>query len=170
MRQRMNARPLVVLSACAVTTLRRSPTLLLRAIEMESLANACYPCRAPPGSRVSLHFFAALSSALLSQPTRRRCTAATTPIPRCMATPSSSPSEGDLWSVGIHGGQARRLTTGAGTENKAPFRRTERPWPFAPTTRDPSEVYTIPIEGGLPQRRTWDGELRAGRAGRRTGG
>ena len=66
-------------------------------------------------------------------------------------------SEGDLWSVDIHGGEAHRLTTGAGTENKAAISPDGKTVAFAAAYEGPSEVYTMPIEGGMPQRRTWDG-------------
>ena len=66
-------------------------------------------------------------------------------------------SEGDLWSVGIHGGQAHRLTSGAGREQKATISPDGKTVAFQATYEGPSEVYTIPIDGGLPQRRTWDG-------------
>ncbi len=66
-------------------------------------------------------------------------------------------AEGDLWSVGIHGGQAHRLTSGAGTEHKATISPDGKTVAFAADYEGPSEVYTIPIDGGLPQRRTWDG-------------
>ncbi|MDR3772007.1 MAG: S41 family peptidase [Terracidiphilus sp.] len=67
-------------------------------------------------------------------------------------------SEGDLWTVGIHGGQAHRLTSGAGTEQKAVVSPDGKTVAFRADYEGPSEVYTIPIEGGLPQRRTWDGD------------
>ena len=66
-------------------------------------------------------------------------------------------SEGDLWSVSTHGGQARRLTTGSGTESKARISLDGKTVAFRANYEGPSEVYTIPIDGGLPQRRTWDG-------------
>ena len=44
-------------------------------------------------------------------------------------------SEGDLWSVSAHGGQAHRLTSGAGTEHSAKFSPDARPSPSAPTTK-----------------------------------
>ncbi len=67
-------------------------------------------------------------------------------------------SEGDLWSVDIHGGQAHRLTTGAGTENKAAISPDGKTVAFRANYEGPSEVYTMPVEGGMPQRRTWDGD------------
>ncbi len=66
-------------------------------------------------------------------------------------------SEGDLWSVSVHGGAARRLTTGSGTEGLPRISPDGQTVAFLASYEGPSEVYTIPIEGGLPQRRTWDG-------------
>ncbi|MGO9340764.1 MAG: S41 family peptidase [Terracidiphilus sp.] len=66
-------------------------------------------------------------------------------------------SEGDLWSVSIHGGQAHRLTTGSGAERKATISPDGKTVAFRANYEGPSEVYTIPIDGGLPRRRTWDG-------------
>lgn len=67
-------------------------------------------------------------------------------------------AEGDLWSVDIHGGAARRLTSGAGTESQATIAPDGKTVAFRSNYEGPAEVYTMPIEGGLPQRRTWDGE------------
>jgi tricorn protease len=66
-------------------------------------------------------------------------------------------SEGDLWSVGILGGAAHRLTSAAGTENKAIISPDGKLVAFSANYEGPTEIYTIPIDGGLPQRRTWDG-------------
>ncbi len=66
-------------------------------------------------------------------------------------------SEGDLWSVGIHGGQARRITSGAGEEHRAIISPDGKTVAFRANYEGPSEVYTISVEGGMPQRRTWDG-------------
>jgi tricorn protease len=66
-------------------------------------------------------------------------------------------SEGDLWSVNVHGGAARRLTSGQGTEHKAAISPDGKTVAFLADYEGPSEVYTMPVEGGLPQRRTWDG-------------
>ncbi len=67
-------------------------------------------------------------------------------------------SEGDLWSVSIHGGQAHRLTSGSGMEDKATISPDGKTVAFGAEYEGPSEVYTLPIEGGLPQRRPWDGD------------
>ena len=66
-------------------------------------------------------------------------------------------SEGDLWSVSIHGGQAHRLTSGAGSERRATIAPDGKTVAFSANYEGPTEVYTITIDGGLPQRRTWDG-------------
>lgn len=67
-------------------------------------------------------------------------------------------SEGDLWTVDIHGGAARRLTSDPGRETHATISPDGRTVAFTADYEGPSEVYTMPIEGGLPQRRTWDGD------------
>jgi tricorn protease len=67
-------------------------------------------------------------------------------------------SEGDLWTVGLHGGEAQRLTSDAGSETMATIAPDGKTVAFAGQLEGPTDVYTIPITGGLPQRRTWDGD------------
>ena len=67
-------------------------------------------------------------------------------------------SEGDLWSVALHGGAAHRLTSGTGAESGATISPDGQTIAFAGHYEGPAEVYTIPITGGMPQRRTWDGD------------
>jgi tricorn protease len=69
-------------------------------------------------------------------------------------------SEGDLWSVSIHGGAARRLTSSPGTESLSVISDDGKTVAFSANFEGPTEVYTMPLEGGLPQRRTWDGDAR----------
>jgi tricorn protease len=66
-------------------------------------------------------------------------------------------TEGDLWSVPAQGGEARRLTSNPGSETMAAISPDGQTVAFAAQYEGPTEVYTIPIHGGLPQRRTWDG-------------
>ncbi|MDP2481383.1 MAG: S41 family peptidase [Candidatus Palauibacterales bacterium] len=66
-------------------------------------------------------------------------------------------AEGDLWSVGIHGGEARRLTTGLREERDAAFSPDGRTLAFTASYEGPTEVYTMPVAGGVPVRRSWDG-------------
>jgi tricorn protease len=67
-------------------------------------------------------------------------------------------SEGDLWSVSVHGGTARRLTSNSGTEAMATISPDGQTVAFAAEYEGPGEVYTMPVTGGVPQRRTWDGD------------
>ncbi len=67
-------------------------------------------------------------------------------------------SEGDLWTVSIHGGAAQRLTTAPGTESMATISPDGKTVAFLANYEGPNEVYTMPINGGLPERRTWDGD------------
>ena len=67
-------------------------------------------------------------------------------------------AEGDLWTVGIDGGAARRLTSNSGTEAHAAISPDGSTVAFTAEYEGPQDVYTMPVEGGLPQRRTWDGD------------
>ena len=67
-------------------------------------------------------------------------------------------SEGDLWSVGVGGGAAHRLTSSPGIENMAKISPDGQTVAFYAEYEGPGEVYTIPIAGGVPQRKTWDGD------------
>ena len=69
-------------------------------------------------------------------------------------------SEGDLWSISIHGGAAQRLTTSPGMEAAATISPDGKTVAFRANYEGPNEVYTMPITGGLPERRTWDGDAR----------
>ena len=67
-------------------------------------------------------------------------------------------SEGDLWSVGIQGGAARRLTSDSGVESMASISPDGLTVAFVGQYEGPSEVYTVPLAGGIPERRTWNGD------------
>ena len=66
-------------------------------------------------------------------------------------------SEGDLWKVATAGGAALRLTTHPGNETRAAFSSDGSTIAFSATYEGPDEVYTMPTDGGLPIRRTYDG-------------
>ncbi len=66
-------------------------------------------------------------------------------------------AEGDLWTVSASGGTARRLTSHPGSEVSAAISPDGKTVAFTASYEGPSEVYTMPLEGGLPVRRTWDG-------------
>jgi tricorn protease len=67
-------------------------------------------------------------------------------------------AEGDLWKVGLAGGLAQRLTTHAGEEGHAAISPDGRTVAFSATYEGPTEVYTMPIDGGLPVRQTFFGD------------
>ena len=66
-------------------------------------------------------------------------------------------SEGDLWTVGIDGGIARRLTTHQGLETRASISPDGSLIAFSAQYEGPVEVYTMPLAGGLPTRRSFAG-------------
>ena len=64
-------------------------------------------------------------------------------------------AEGDLWVVGAEGGAARRLTTHDGEETHPAISPDGTLVAFCAHYEGPEEVYTIPLEGGVPVRRTY---------------
>jgi len=67
-------------------------------------------------------------------------------------------AEGDLWTVPVEGGLARRLTTHPGEETNPHISPDGQTIAFTATYEGPAEVYTMPLTGGLPQRRTYEAE------------
>ena len=65
-------------------------------------------------------------------------------------------AEGDLWRVGIGGGVAQRLTTHPEEESRPAISPDGKTVAYAATYEGPGEVYTLPLEGGVPARQTWD--------------
>ena len=65
-------------------------------------------------------------------------------------------AEGDLWRVGISGGIAQRLTTHPEEESRPAISPDGKAVAYAATYEGPGEVYTLPLEGGVPARQTWD--------------
>jgi len=66
-------------------------------------------------------------------------------------------AEGDLWTVPTDGGVARRLTTHPGLESHPQISPDGSLVAFCAEYEGPTEIYTMPIEGGLPTRRTFEG-------------
>ena len=62
---------------------------------------------------------------------------------------------GDLWSVPREGGEARRLTTGAGNETDPVFSPDGTQIAFTGEYDGNADVYVMPAEGGVPKRLTW---------------
>ncbi|HTU32694.1 MAG TPA: S41 family peptidase [Candidatus Acidoferrum sp.] len=67
-------------------------------------------------------------------------------------------AEGDLWKVSVKGGVATRLTSDAGQETHAAISPDGNTVAFSGEYEGPTDVYTMPIDGGVPQRHTWDGD------------
>lgn len=67
-------------------------------------------------------------------------------------------AEGDLWKVGGGGGLAQRLTTHAAEESAPVISPDGTTIAFTGRYEGPAEVYTMPIDGGLPVRRTYEPE------------
>jgi tricorn protease len=66
-------------------------------------------------------------------------------------------AEGDLWRVGLAGGVAQRLTTHPAEETRGIVSPDGRTLAFSASYEGPTEVYTMPLEGGIPVRRTYEG-------------
>jgi tricorn protease len=67
-------------------------------------------------------------------------------------------AEGDLWTVPVTGGVARRLTTHLAQESNPVISADGKLLAFTARYEGPAEVYTMPLSGGLPERRTFEGE------------
>ena len=64
-------------------------------------------------------------------------------------------AEGDLWKVSVDGGMAARLTTHAEGEFEPAISPDGKTVAFTARYEGPREIYTMPLEGGLPTRRTF---------------
>jgi hypothetical protein len=62
---------------------------------------------------------------------------------------------GDLWTVLKEGGDARRLTSGLGTETNPVFSPDGSTIAFTGEYDGNTNVYTVPAAGGVPRRLTW---------------
>lgn len=67
-------------------------------------------------------------------------------------------AEGDLWKIRLGNSQATRLTTHLEQELHAAISPDGKSVAFSASYEGPTEVYVISIEGGQPQRLTYDGE------------
>lgn len=74
-------------------------------------------------------------------------------------------SEGDLWRVGVSGGAATRITSHAGFEQLPAISPDGTTLAFAASYEGPQEIYTMPLAGGAPTRRTFDGNTRVNYVG-----
>jgi len=67
-------------------------------------------------------------------------------------------AEGDLWKVGVGGGIAQRLTSHPGMESRASVSPDGKLIAFSGQYEGATEVYTMPFQGGLPTRWTYEGD------------
>ena len=67
-------------------------------------------------------------------------------------------AEGDLWRVSAEGGLAQRLTTHPAEESNPVISPDGRTVAFTARYEGPAELYTMPIDGGLPVRRTHESD------------
>ena len=67
-------------------------------------------------------------------------------------------AEGDLWTVPLTGGNARRLTSHAEEELYANFSPDGKTLAFSASYEGPIEIYTMPVNGGLPTRWTYESD------------
>lgn len=67
-------------------------------------------------------------------------------------------AEGDLWTVPVSGGLARRLTSHLGEETYPKISPDGKTLAFTAAYEGPEELYTMPLEGGLPKRWTFEAE------------
>jgi tricorn protease len=70
-------------------------------------------------------------------------------------------AEGDLWTVGVEGGVARRLTAHHGQETHAAVSPDGQTVAFTAHYDGPREVYSMPIGGGVAVRRTFQDDRRS---------
>jgi tricorn protease len=67
-------------------------------------------------------------------------------------------AEGDLWTVPLSGGLARRLTSHAEEERFPTISPNGKTIAFSASYEGPLEIYTMPIDGGLPTRWTYESD------------
>ena len=65
-------------------------------------------------------------------------------------------AEGDLWRVSASGGIAQRLTSHPGEESRPAISPDGRTVAYSASYEGPVEVYTLPLDGGVPVRHTHD--------------
>ncbi|MAJ09978.1 S41 family peptidase [Ponticaulis sp.] len=66
-------------------------------------------------------------------------------------------SEGDLWRAGVNGGLALRLTTHDEVETNPVLSPDGQRIAFEASYDGPTEIYTMSVAGGMPQRMTFEG-------------
>jgi len=68
-------------------------------------------------------------------------------------------AEGDLWTVPLSGGLARRLTSHQEEESYPKFSRDGKTILYSAKYEGPTEIYTLPMTGGMPTRWTYESDV-----------
>jgi tricorn protease len=68
-------------------------------------------------------------------------------------------AEGDLWTVPLSGGLARRLTTHQEEESYPKISPDGKTVLYSANYEGPTEIYTISMTGGLPTRWTYESDI-----------
>ncbi|MEN8250588.1 MAG: S41 family peptidase, partial [Bacteroidota bacterium] len=68
-------------------------------------------------------------------------------------------AEGDIWIVSLSGGQAIRLTTHPEEERYPAFSPDGKMIAFSASYEGPTEVYSMPLSGGVPTRWTYESDF-----------
>lgn len=68
-------------------------------------------------------------------------------------------AEGDLWKVSLTGGLAQRLTTHLEEERFPTISPDGKTIAFSASYEGPTEIYTMPVTGGLPTRWTYESDF-----------
>lgn len=68
---------------------------------------------------------------------------------------------GDIWVADLNGANVRRLTTDIGVESNPAFSPDGRHVAFSGQYDRNTDVYVVPVEGGVPKRLTWHPSIAA---------
>ena len=116
------------------------------------------PVEQPQAREITLRFWVSAALLLLSS----LCSAQSAPgYPRYPSVHGDTvvfTAEGDLWRTTTAGGTAVRLTSRAGDAVRAAISPDGKSLAYSAAYDGPSEVYVMPLAGGVPRRLTWSGE------------
>ncbi len=68
-------------------------------------------------------------------------------------------AEGDIWTVGLTGGIAQRITTHPEEESNPIISPDGSTIAYSASHEGPTEIYTVPISGGIPTRWTYESDF-----------
>ena len=64
----------------------------------------------------------------------------------------------ELWSVGIEGGTAKRLTNHPAVDSEPKFSPDGKQLAFISNRNGSNQIYVMPAEGGIPEQKTFHSE------------